>query len=108
MVVCCRNLAICDTKFWLIYFLVKQDKGSEKFAYATITSSRHLIENINTSEKAITLKLPDESTVELAANSRIAYANNFDSTGTRDVYLSGEAFFKVTKNPGPSIPCFCQ
>ena len=43
--------------------------------------------------------MPDESTVELAANSRIAYANNFDSAGTRDVYLSGEAFFKVTKNP---------
>ena len=91
-----------------LYFLVKQNKKTEKFAYAKITTSRHLIENINTSEKAITLKLPDESTVELAGNSRIAYANNFDSTGTRDIYLSGEAFFKVTKNPNRPFRVFAN
>lgn len=91
-----------------IYFLVKQNKESEKFAYTTITASRRLIENINTSQKAITLRLPDESTVELAANSRIAYANNFDSTDTRDVYLSGEAFFKVTKNPARPFRVFAN
>ncbi len=91
-----------------IYFLVKQDEGTQKFTYAAITPSKRLIENINTSEKAITLKLPDESTVELAANSRIAYANNFDSTDTRDVYLSGEAFFKVTKNPSRPFRVFAN
>jgi ferric-dicitrate binding protein FerR (iron transport regulator) len=81
------------------FYFLNRSKQSEKFAYSTITISKHLIENINTSEKTITLKLPDESIVELAANSRIAYANNFDSVDTRDVYLSGKAFFKVTKNP---------
>jgi len=81
------------------YFIAKKDKQSEKFSYSAITTTKRLIENINTSEKPISLKLPDESIVELAANSRIAYANNFDSTDTRDVYLSGKAFFKVTKNP---------
>jgi transmembrane sensor len=92
----------------VVYFLAKQDNESEKFAYAAITTSKHLIENINTSEKAITLRLPDESTVELAANSRIAYANNFDSTDTRDVYLSGRAFFNVTKNPGRPFRVFAN
>jgi len=91
-----------------IYFLVNQDEGSQKFAYAAITPSKRLIENINTSDKAITLKLPDESSVELAANSRIAYANNFGSTGTRDVYLSGEAFFKVMKNPARPFRVFAN
>jgi transmembrane sensor len=91
-----------------VYFLITQDRKPEKFAYTTITNSGHLIENINTSEKAITLKLPDESTVELAANSRIAYANNFDSSGTRDIYLSGEAFFKVTKNPNRPFRVFAN
>jgi transmembrane sensor len=91
-----------------IYFLVKQDEGTQKFAYAAITPSKRLIENINTSEKAITLKLPDESTVELAANSRIAYANNFDSLDTRDVYLSGEAFFTVTKNASRPFRVFAN
>ena len=91
-----------------IYFLVKQDEGTQKYAYAAITPSKRLIENINTSDKAITLKLPDESTVELAANSRIAYANNFDSLDTRDVYLSGEAFFTVTKNASRPFRVFAN
>lgn len=87
------------------YFL-KQDKETEKFSYASVTTAKQLIENINTSKKAITLRLPDESVVELAANSRIAYANNFDSTGTRDIYLSGEALFKVTKKPARPFRVF--
>ena len=91
-----------------IYFLIKQDEGTQKFAYAAITPSKRLIENINTSEKAITLKLPDESTVQLAPNSRIAYANNFDSLDTRDVYLSGEAFFIVTKNASRPFRVFAN
>ena len=91
-----------------IYFITIQKEETGEFAYAVITPSKRLIENINTSEKAITLKLPDESTVELAANSRIAYANNFDSTGTRDVYLSGEAFFQVTKNPARPFRVFAN
>jgi transmembrane sensor len=70
-----------------------------KFDYASVTPSKQLIENVNTSGKPVKVVLPDESIVELGAGSRIAYANNFDSSDTRDVYLLGEAFFKVTKNP---------
>jgi len=92
----------------VVYFLVKRDMTVEKYAYATITSAKPLIENINTSDKSITLKLPDGSTVELTGNSRISYANNFDSTDTRDVYLSGEAFFTVTKNPGRPFRVFAN
>lgn len=92
-----------------VYFIIAgKENESAKFNYASITPSKGLIENINTSENAITLRLPDESTVELAANSRIAYANNFGSTGTRDVYLSGEGFFKVTKNPDRPFRVFAN
>lgn len=97
-------IAIAGSTF---YFL-SRDKQPEKFAYSTVTTSRHLIENINTSEKPIMLKLPDESTVELAPDSRVAYANNFDSVDTRDVYLSGKAFFKVTKNPARPFRVFAN
>ena len=89
------------------YFLLKPKKP-ERFEYASITPLKHLIENINTSEKPIILRLPDGSTAELAGNSRISYANNFDSTDTRDVYLSGEAFFTVTKNPGHPFRVFAN
>ena len=90
------------------YFISKQDKHAEKFEYATITSSKRLVENINTSEKSVTLNLPDGSTVVLAPNSRISYPNNFDSINTRDVYLSGEGFFTVTKNPSRPFRVFAN
>jgi ferric-dicitrate binding protein FerR (iron transport regulator) len=91
-----------------VYFFGNRHKGSEQYAYAAVTSSKHLIENINTSEKAITLRLPDESTVELAPNSRISYSNDFDSNSTRDIYLSGQAFFTVTKNPARPFRVFAN
>jgi transmembrane sensor len=90
------------------YIRQKHVKGTEQFAYLEVTPSKHLIESVNTSEKTIRLELPDESVVELAPNSRIAYPNDFDSSNTRDVYLSGEAFFKVTKNPARPFRVFAN
>jgi transmembrane sensor len=90
------------------YAVEKREKGSERFSYGTVTPSKHLIESVNTSEKMIRLQLPDESIVELAPNSRIGYPNDFDSSSTRDVYLSGEAFFKVTKNPARPFRVFAN
>ena len=83
------------------YFILNgwNNTARGKFDYASVTPSKQLIENVNTSSKPVKVVLPDESIVELGAGSRIAYANNFDSSDTRDVYLLGEAFFKVTKNP---------
>jgi len=90
------------------YFLRSEHKRSAEFAYHVVTPAKHLIESVNTSEKTISLTLPDQSVVELAPDSRIAYPNNFDSNNTRDVYLSGEAFFKVTKNPARPFRVFAN
>ncbi len=90
------------------YIFQKPDKGIEPYAYRAVTPSKHLIESVNTSDKTIRLKLPDESIVELAPDSRIGYPNDFDSSNTRDVYLSGEAFFRVTKNPARPFRVFAN
>ena len=90
------------------YLLLTNSSSGEKFDYASITPSKRLIENVNTSDKPVRLRLPDESIVELSANSRIAYANDFDSADTRDVYLLGEAFFIVTKNPSRPFRVFAN
>lgn len=90
------------------YILQKQERETERFAYHAVTPSKHLIESVNTSDKAIKLTLPDQSIVELAPQSRIGYPNDFDSSTTRDVYLSGEAFFKVTKNPARPFRVFAN
>lgn len=81
---------------------------SRKFSYEAIAPSKGLIENVNTSEKTITVKLPDGSTVNIAPHSRIGYTNNFDNGETRDIYLSGEAFFTVTKNPARPFRVFAN
>jgi hypothetical protein len=91
----------------ITYFLL-HSKKSEKFEYAIVTPSKHLVENVNTSDQPITLTLPDGSTAELGKNSRISYANNFDNNDTRDIYLSGEAFFTVTKNPSRPFRVFAN
>lgn len=78
------------------------------YTWESMTATRHLLENVNTSDKPITIALPDGSAVSLAPHSRIGYAGNFDSTVTRDVYLSGEAFFEVTRNPDRPFRVFAN
>jgi ferric-dicitrate binding protein FerR (iron transport regulator) len=78
------------------------------FTWENMTASRQLIENVNTSDKPVTIALPDGSSLSLSPGSRIGYANRFDSSFTRDVYLSGEAFFEVTKNPDRPFRVFAN
>ena len=90
------------------YFGLTRNAAVGKFDYANITPSNQLVENVNSSGNPVRLVLPDESIVELGAGSRIAYANNFDSSQTRDVYLLGEATFTVVKNPAHPFRVFAN
>lgn len=58
-----------------------------------------LTERHNTSPQPQTFALPDGSRVTLQPASRLSFPNRF-AADTRQVYLSGEAFFEVVKNPG--------
>ena len=90
------------------YFGLTRNATPGKFDYASVTPSKQLVENVNSSGNPVRLVLPDESIVELGGGSRIAYANNFDSSQTRDVYLSGEATFTVVKNPAHPFRVFAN
>ena len=83
----------------IFYFSRDHNSSPQKFAYSSLVSSRHLIERVNTSEKTDTLLFPDGSLVRLSPNSRISYPAGFDTASVREVYLSGQAFFQVVKNP---------
>jgi len=98
-------LVMLGTAGW---FFSPEVKKPARFAYEDITSSRQLIENINTSKNTINVSLPDGSVVKLASNSRISYESNLDSLTTRDVYLSGQAFFTVKKNPDRPFRVFAN
>jgi hypothetical protein len=53
---------------------------------------------INTSTAPLELVLEDGSTVKLTPNSTLSYPKRF-ATDKREVYLTGEALFDITKNP---------
>jgi transmembrane sensor len=52
----------------------------------------------NTSEKSQDISLEDGSTVALKPNSTLSYPEHFDNQN-RTVYLTGEALFKIKRNP---------
>ncbi len=57
-----------------------------------------LVERVNASDRPLLVNLPDQSTVILQPGGRVRYARRF-AAGKREVFLAGEAFFEVTKNP---------
>ncbi|MES2240876.1 MAG: FecR family protein [Bacteroidota bacterium] len=57
-----------------------------------------LLEQINNSNKPQIVTLSDGSSVLLQPKSKLSYAKVFEGD-ERHVYLSGEAFFEVSKNP---------
>ncbi len=62
------------------------------------TAANPLSEVINVTGKTVQISLPDRSTVTLYPKSRVSYDKRF--TGLkREVYLSGKAYFNVTKDP---------
>lgn len=63
-----------------------------------LASLKHTFsEKINTTRQVQTIRLPDQSVVSLAPESRVSYPASFGQQD-RIVYLSGEATFAVTKN----------
>jgi len=95
-------LLLCVTGAWFFFF---RPASARPFAYTSMVASKQLIEHTNTSQKPLVLSLPDGSRLTLASGSRVSYAHTFGSADTakngvtRDVYLLGEAFFEVTKDP---------
>lgn len=57
-----------------------------------------MIEKVNQSEKPMLITLADGSSIMLQKNSRISYQAAFKAN-KREVYLAGEAFFEIAKNP---------
>lgn len=69
-----------------------------KYEVFLTETSNQGIEYKNSDDSARKIVLPDGSEVMLEVNSKLICAKNFNA-GKREVFLTGEAFFKVTKNP---------
>jgi transmembrane sensor len=93
----------------ILFFPSKRENINrlEKFEYArVVAASSSFTERANGDDRTIAVVLPDGSTVELGAKSRISYPNDFSTNASRDVYLSGEAFFKIARDPGHPFRVF--
>jgi transmembrane sensor len=70
--------------------------------YAQLIQEAHvsLHEVVNGDATPMVVSLPDGSQVTLEPRSRLSYSKDLAQNETRDVFLSGGAFFSVTHNPG--------
>lgn len=64
-----------------------------------------LTEQVNSSDKQLLIMLSDGSSILLQPNSKLTYPKQFKGAERR-VYLSGEGFFEVSKNP--KLPFFVE
>lgn len=95
-------LMILGFSLALIY-VTKTDNNTE---FASITDKNiytdNFIENTNTTNSIQQITLQDGSIVNLYPQSKIRYPKPF-SEKKREIYLRGQAFFKITKNPSKSF-----
>lgn len=66
--------------------------------YNGLVSGKELVERVNTSEKQQVIRLTDGTQVVLYPQSRLSFAETFPAD-QRTVYLSGDAYFQVAKDP---------
>lgn len=99
----CLCVALGFGYYLLMPFLQKNSHGQE--ASSEYSATTYFIHE-NTSGVVQSFILPDGSEVVLSAGSIIKYLRDFKGA-TRDMYLSGEAVFKVHKDPARPFTVYC-
>lgn len=94
------SLALVITAYFF-YFKHTPSKGNTTWVYQELLKKVDipLIEVTNDSDKPKLIILSDKTSILLQKGSRLSYPQSFDNLDKRTVYLSGEAFFEVAKNP---------
>lgn len=89
---------------WFGYRILRTDGISGK-----IISQNEATQHVekNTSDKVRDIKLADGSVISLQPNSTLRYPKDFNRE-TRTVYLEGEAFFDIVKNPEKPFVVFAN
>ena len=78
------------------FFLFKNVENTD--AGTNFTSAKNIDEKINSSSRPVNITMEDGSIITLQPGSAIHYPSHF-LNDRREIYLEGEAFFEVTKNP---------
>lgn len=91
------------------FFYQKKQPAAQANAYKSFLqeTQNKSFEYNNNSDGEQRIVLSDGSEVVLEKNSRLTYAANF-SSGKREVYLEGNAFFNITRNPARPFIVYTQ
>jgi transmembrane sensor len=81
--------------FWLAFPPVKEDPQLSNY----YQQHSDFIEQVNETDRPLRIQLADGSVALLDARSRLKYRPHSLNDSTRQVYLLGNAFFEVVKNP---------
>jgi transmembrane sensor len=90
-------LIVCAFGVWLIWQRTAMQQPADYYSYSNQLPD--FVEEINKSDEPRKVTLQDGSTVMLAAKSSLKYKVDYQNDSTRSVFLLGEAFFEVSKNP---------
>lgn len=85
---------------WAVYSVMikREEKPQLGQQDNMIERSESLTEKVNSTSQTIELALSDGSKISLAPKGRIRYPERFDGE-RREVFLEGEAFFDIAKDP---------
>lgn len=83
---------------WFVFSTHTTQSVYEQQVAQVNRSGRSWLEVVNNSKPTQFVQLPDGSSVLLQKNSRISFPRQFERH-KREIYLTGEAFFEVAKNP---------
>lgn len=89
--------------FWWFYSI----NNATSAIYKELISEKKLIEKVNENEQPMLVTLEDGSSILLKKNSRLSFPEHF-ADEKREVYLDGEAFFEVAKDPSKPFYVFAN
>ncbi|MCK8495949.1 FecR family protein [Spirosoma sp. RP8] len=94
------SVALLLGLLWLYQTQLNPESSTpNSYAHLLESATQPLVEVENSGSQPKKVTLSDGSTIVLYKNSRLSYPKQFN-TQTREVYLTGEAFFQIHKNPG--------
>ncbi len=94
------SMAFLMLSAWIGYsfYNKKEAKQSGEYTYADAGKDLLLVEKFNTTSANMLVSLSDGSKITLSPKGRIRYPEQFVDA-KREVYLEGEAFFEIFKDP---------
>lgn len=93
------SLILVAVAFGASYFSSRKGAIDRQTFALQVPTTEDFVEEVNNTQNAIRIHLNDGSIVSLAKGSRLKYRKSYEGGESRHVFLTGEAFFDISKDP---------